>query len=82
MNSSSTWLADACTPLAMIGRIGSTRPMPMNATMHANSTAQIAFGCLLRPMLGLPGRAAPSEADGAACADDRLTYGYIATSYS
>jgi hypothetical protein len=50
----------------------------MNATMHANSTAQIAFGWLRKLMLGLPGRAPPAEADGAAAAGDLRTQRYIA----
>src|SRR6476660_10337765 len=29
----------------MAGRIGSTRPMPMNDTTQANATAKTAFGC-------------------------------------
>jgi hypothetical protein len=49
VNSSSIWLGDAWMPFAMIGRIGSTRPIPMNATMHAPSTAQTAFGWSRRP---------------------------------
>src|ERR1700733_2698897 len=30
----------------MEGRIGSTRPMPMNDTTQAKATAKTAFGCL------------------------------------
>ena len=45
MNSSSTWLGLACSLPASEGRIGSTRPMPMNEITHANATAQTALGC-------------------------------------
>jgi hypothetical protein len=44
VNSSSTWLRLACSLLASEGRIGSTRPMPMNEMTHANATAQTARG--------------------------------------
>ena len=44
MNSSVTWLGEACSSCEMAGRIGSTRPMPMNETTHANATAKTAFG--------------------------------------
>ena len=37
--------------LARAGRIGSTSPMPMNATTAANATAQTAFGWRSRPVL-------------------------------
>ena len=45
MNSSSTWLGVACSFVASAGRIGSTSPMPMNATTQAKATANTAFGC-------------------------------------
>src|SRR5919206_4989988 len=44
VKSSETWLGVACRSCAMAGRIGSTRPMPMNATTQANATAQTALG--------------------------------------
>ena len=44
MNSSSTWLGLACSLLASEGRIGSTRPMPMNEITQAKATAQTARG--------------------------------------
>ena len=44
VNSSSTWLGEASRSLAMAGRIGSTRPMPMKATTQAKATAQTALG--------------------------------------
>ena len=45
MNSSVTSLGEACSSCEMAGRIGSTRPMPMNDTTQANATAKTAFGC-------------------------------------
>ena len=45
MNSSVTSLGEACSSWEMAGRIGSTRPMPMNDTTHASATAKTAFGC-------------------------------------
>jgi len=45
VNSSVTSLGEACSWLEMAGRIGSTRPMPMNDTTHASATAKTAFGC-------------------------------------
>ncbi len=44
MNSSETWLGVALRPLAIDGRIGSTRPMPMKATTAAAAVAQTAVG--------------------------------------
>ncbi|WP_435878184.1 hypothetical protein, partial [Streptosporangium canum] len=44
MNSRETWLGPACSPWAMEGRIGSTRPMPMKATTAANAVAQTDIG--------------------------------------
>src|SRR6478735_2654250 len=44
VKSRDTWLGVASRPLAMDGRIGSTRPMPMNATTDAPAVAQTAFG--------------------------------------
>lgn len=44
VNSRETWLAVASRPLAMDGRIGSTRPMPMKATTDAPAVAHTAFG--------------------------------------
>src|SRR5580693_3638210 len=40
-----TSLGEACSWWEMAGRIGSTRPMPMNDTTQANATAKTAFGC-------------------------------------
>ena len=45
MNSSVTSLGEACSSWEMAGRIGSTRPIPMNDTTQANATAKTAFGC-------------------------------------
>jgi hypothetical protein len=45
VNSSVTSLGEACSSCEMAGRIGSTRPMPMNDTTQANATAKTAFGC-------------------------------------
>src|SRR4051812_38221404 len=39
---SETWLGVARRSLAMAGRMGSTRPMPMKATTQAKATAQTA----------------------------------------
>jgi hypothetical protein len=39
-----TWLGVACRPLAMDGRIGSTSPMPMNATTDAPAVAHTDLG--------------------------------------
>jgi len=44
VKSSSTWLGLALSWLAGAGRIGSTRPMPMNDITQANATAQTALG--------------------------------------
>ncbi|GAA2660078.1 hypothetical protein GCM10009864_28900 [Streptomyces lunalinharesii] len=44
MKSRETWLFEAFRPLAMDGRIGSTRPMPMKATTEAPAVAQTAIG--------------------------------------
>ena len=44
VNSRETWLGVASSPLAMDGRIGSTRPIPMKATTEAPAVAQTAFG--------------------------------------
>lgn len=44
VNSSDTWLAEASSPWAMDGRIGSTRPIPVKATTEAPAVAQTAFG--------------------------------------
>ena len=46
MNSSVTSLGEACSSFEIAGRIGSTRPIPMNDTTQANATANTAFGCL------------------------------------
>jgi hypothetical protein len=46
VNSSVTSLGEACSSWEMDGRIGSTSPIPMNDTTHANATAKTAFGCL------------------------------------
>ncbi len=46
MNSSVTSLGEACSWWEMAGRIGSTRPMPMNDTTQASATAKTALGCL------------------------------------
>ncbi len=54
MNSSSTWLVEACSFVLSAGRIGSTRPMPMNEMTQANATAQTAFGCLNGLAAGSP----------------------------
>jgi hypothetical protein len=41
VKSSSTWLGEACRSLAMAGRIGSTRPRPMNeTTAHLDEALQ------------------------------------------
>nr|WP_319660599.1 hypothetical protein [Streptomyces sp. MI02-7b] len=45
MNSSVTWLGEASSWLDIAGRIGSTRPIPMNETTQAKATAKTAFGC-------------------------------------
>ncbi len=39
-------LGEACSWFEIAGRIGSTRPMPMNDTTQAKATANTAFGCL------------------------------------
>lgn len=44
VKSRETWPGVASRPLAMEGRIGSTRPMPMKATTDAPAVAQTAFG--------------------------------------
>src|SRR6201994_3067352 len=44
VNSSVTSLGEACSWLEMAGRIGSTRPMPMNEMTQANATAKTALG--------------------------------------
>ena len=44
VNSRETWLGVASRPLAMDGRIGSTRPIPMKATTTAPAVAQTALG--------------------------------------
>src|SRR6478752_3257920 len=43
---SETWLGVAWSWAAIDLRMGSTRPIPMNAMTHANATAQTARGCL------------------------------------
>ena len=48
MNNSMVWAGVAPRSALMAGRIGSTRPMPMNAITQAKATAQTAFGCLSR----------------------------------
>ncbi len=45
MNSSSTELGVAFSCLDRAGRMGSTRPIPMNDTTQAKATAQTALGC-------------------------------------
>ena len=52
MKSISVWVGVACRLLAMAGRIGSTRPMPMKAMTDAKATAQTAVGCF-RMLAGL-----------------------------
>ena len=44
MNSSVTWLGVAFSWVRKDGRIGSTRPMPMNEITQAKATAYTAFG--------------------------------------
>ncbi len=46
MKSISVWVGVALRLAAIAGRIGSTRPIPMNAMTDANATAQTAVGCL------------------------------------
>src|SRR5580693_3116053 len=46
VNSSVVSLGEVCSWCEIAGRIGSTRPMPMKDTMHANATANTALGCL------------------------------------
>jgi hypothetical protein len=57
VNSRVTSLGDALSWCEMAGRIGSTRPMPMNDTTQANATANTAFGCrkglATVPLIGL-----------------------------
>ncbi len=55
MNSSDTWLGVARSPVAIAGRIGSTRPMPMKATTLANAVAHTASGWRSR-FTGVAGR--------------------------
>jgi hypothetical protein len=48
VNSSSVWVALARSSEAIAGRIGSTRPIPMNDTTAANAMAHTAIGCRSR----------------------------------
>src|SRR5580692_4000790 len=45
VKSSVVSLGEACSWFEIAGRIGSTRPMPMNDTTQAKATANTAFGC-------------------------------------
>ena len=56
MNSSVVSLGDACSWFEIAGRMGSTRPMPMNDTTQAKATANTAFGCLNGLAAGRGGR--------------------------
>ena len=54
MNSRVTSLGEAFSSWEIAGRIGSTRPIPMNDTTHANATANTALGCLNGLVAGAP----------------------------
>ena len=64
MNSSSTWLGLACNLSRSEARIGSTRPMPMKETTHANATAHTARGWLRIADSGAAGWAAGRSEEG------------------
>lgn len=44
MNNSEICSGVACSRLAIVGKIGSTRPMPMNEMTHAKATAHTDLG--------------------------------------
>src|ERR1700733_5673906 len=46
VNSRVVSLGEACSWFEIAGRMGSTRPMPMNDTTQAKATANTALGCL------------------------------------
>ena len=54
MKSISDWLGVAFSFSAMLGRIGSTSPIPMNETIAANAIAHTAAGCPRRAAVAVP----------------------------